>query len=58
MYGLSDSFTMKHQILLWLVQWLNEQPDILQNISRCRCIPDPILSSADVVQRILDFVGA
>ena len=38
-----------------MVQWLNEQLEILEKIRAIAVSPTPILSSADVVQRFLDF---
>ena len=41
-----------------LVQWLIEQLEILQTSLNVAAFPEPILSTADVVLRILDFVVA
>ena len=42
----------------FLVHRLTEQLDILQTFLDIVVFPEPILSSADVAQRVLDFVVA
>ena len=42
----------------FLVQWLNEQLNILRTSVDIAVFPEPILSSADGVQHFLDFVVA
>ena len=42
-------------VVQFLVQWLNQQFEILQTFLDIAVFPEPILSNADVVQRILDF---
>ena len=46
------------EVVQFLVHWLNEQLEILQTFLEIGVSPEPILSSANVVQRILDFVVA
>ena len=45
----------KKKSIQFLVHWLNEQLGILQTFHDIAVPPEPILSSADVVQRVLDF---
>ena len=44
------------KVIQFLVQWLVEQLEILQTSLDVAVFPESMLSSADVVQRILDFV--
>ena len=43
------------EVFQFLVQWLNERLEILQTILGIVVSHEPILSSDDVVQRVLDF---
>ena len=45
------------QVVQFLVQWLNEQLEILRKSLGIAVFPEPTLSRADVVQHILDFVA-
>ena len=43
------------EVFQFLVQWLNERLEIFQTILDIVVSHEPILSSVDVVQRVLDF---
>ena len=43
------------EVFQFLFQWLNERLEILQTILDVVVSHEPILSSVDVVQRVLDF---
>ena len=46
------------EVVQFLVPWLNEQLEMLQTFLVISVSPEPILSSAAVVQRIFDLVVA